>query len=42
MLTHDDPFKKRGTLIKASAGDMILWDSRTLHGGLVGNGPELG
>jgi len=25
--------------VKASAGDIILWDSRTIHGGLVGQGP---
>jgi len=24
--------------VKANAGDMILWDSRTVHGGRVGNG----
>ena len=28
-----------GKLVKASGGDLILWDSRTVHGGLVGTGP---
>jgi hypothetical protein len=26
-------------LVEAAAGDLILWDSRTVHGGLVGTGP---
>ena len=26
--------------MKASPGDMILWDSRTIHGGLVGKGQK--
>ena len=42
LLKHNDPFQKNGTLVKASAGDMILWDSRTVHGGIVGTGPKLG
>lgn len=29
------------TLIAASAGDLILWDSRTVHGGRVGTGARL-
>lgn len=28
-------------LLKALAGDLILWDSRTLHGGRVGTGRNL-
>ena len=28
----------RGVLLLACAGDLILWDSRTVHGGLVGSG----
>jgi hypothetical protein len=27
-------------LLKARAGDLILWDSRTVHGAWVGNGPQ--
>jgi len=26
-------------LLHANAGDLILWDSRTIHGGIVGTGP---
>jgi len=29
-----------GQLVKADPGDLILWDSRLIHGGYVGNGPE--
>ncbi|KAK3257300.1 hypothetical protein CYMTET_33608 [Cymbomonas tetramitiformis] len=29
-------------LVKAWAGDLILWDSRTVHGGKVGNGEGAG
>jgi len=28
----------KGQLIKAKPGDLILWDSRTIHGGTVGKG----
>eukprot|EP00300_Choanocystis_sp_HF-7_P016643 c19475_g1_i2.p2 GENE.c19475_g1_i2~~c19475_g1_i2.p2 ORF type:complete len:103 (+),score=10.69 c19475_g1_i2:588-896(+) len=28
----------QGMLVQASPGDMILWDSRTIHGGRVGSG----
>ena len=31
-------YQKRATLIKADPGDLILWDSRTIHGGWVGTG----
>lgn len=27
-----------GTLVEASAGDLILWDGRTIHGGVRGSG----
>ena len=29
---------EQAMLIEAEAGDLILWDSRTIHGGRVGNG----
>jgi len=29
-------------LVEARAGDLILWDSRTVHGGLVGTGKPSG
>ena len=32
----DDPMTARAVLLLASAGDLILWDSRTVHGGVVG------
>jgi len=41
LLYADDPLKEKGMLVKAQAGDMILWDSRTLHGGRVGTGEEV-
>jgi ectoine hydroxylase-related dioxygenase (phytanoyl-CoA dioxygenase family) len=25
----------KGTLVKCDAGDLILWDSRLIHGGLI-------
>jgi len=31
-------YQKRATLIKADPGDLILWYSRTIHGGWVGTG----
>jgi len=31
-------FYGKGQLVNAQAGDMILWDSRTIHGGRVGTG----
>lgn len=31
-----------GELIEANPGDMILWDSRALHGGYVGPGSKIG
>jgi len=35
-----DPYivNNRGRLILAEAGDFIIWDSRTIHGGYVGSG----
>jgi len=38
----DDPMTARAVLLLASAGDLILWDSRTVHGGVVGNGAAAG
>jgi hypothetical protein len=37
------PLNTPGRLLLAEAGDLILWDSRTVHGGVVGRGcpPEL-
>jgi hypothetical protein len=29
--------QNEGKLVLACAGDFIIWDSRTVHGGLVGN-----
>eukprot|EP00308_Calcidiscus_leptoporus_P022291 CAMPEP_0119377218 /NCGR_PEP_ID=MMETSP1334-20130426/43772_1 /TAXON_ID=127549 /ORGANISM="Calcidiscus leptoporus, Strain RCC1130" /LENGTH=345 /DNA_ID=CAMNT_0007396047 /DNA_START=105 /DNA_END=1142 /DNA_ORIENTATION=+ len=37
-LDRDDPMQARSVLLLASAGDLILWDSRTVHGGVVGIG----
>jgi len=38
MLKPSDPMRKQGKLVLASAGDIIIWDSRTVHGGWVGTG----
>ncbi|GCA62811.1 phytanoyl-CoA dioxygenase [Kipferlia bialata] len=32
-----DPLNDRAHLVLANKGDMILWDSRTVHGGVVGD-----
>lgn len=37
-LDRDDPMHRNSVLLLASAGDLILWDSRTVHGGAVGTG----
>ena len=29
---------EKGKLVKCDPGDMILWDSRTVHGGKLGKG----
>jgi len=39
-LRHDDKFIGKGTLVEAGPGDLILWDSRLIHGGLVGTGKK--
>jgi len=38
VLDRYDPLSKPTKLLTAEAGDLILWDSRTVHGGLVGTG----
>ena len=38
-LRPDDPLIGTGRLLQAQRGDLILWDSRLIHGGLVGAGP---
>merc|ERR1712176_369750 len=38
---HDkDPRMGTGQFVKAEAGDLILWDSRTIHGGYIGPATE--
>lgn len=39
-LRHDDSYIGKGQLLRANPGDFILWDSRTVHGGFVGQGRE--
>jgi len=39
-LRIDDKYINRGKLLLADPGDVILWDSRLLHGGLVGTGKK--
>lgn len=34
----DDDLNAKAILLHASPGDLILWDARTVHGGLVGTG----
>uniref|UniRef100_A0A7S3JUK3 Phytanoyl-CoA dioxygenase n=1 Tax=Aureoumbra lagunensis TaxID=44058 RepID=A0A7S3JUK3_9STRA len=36
-LSLDDPLYKYACFLKANPGDLILWDSRTVHGGFTGN-----
>jgi ectoine hydroxylase-related dioxygenase (phytanoyl-CoA dioxygenase family) len=40
VLSTEDPSQKKKKLLIANAGDVILWDSRTVHGGLVGTGGD--
>jgi len=37
-LNKDDPLYHDAILVLAEPGDLILWDSRTIHGGRVGTG----
>merc|ERR1712187_415728 len=39
-LDDADPRMGTGQLVRAGPGDLILWDSRTVHGGYVGSGAE--
>jgi len=39
-LRPSDKFIGTGTLLEAEPGDLILWDSRVIHGGLVGTGKK--
>jgi len=39
-LRHNDKYIGKGTLLTAGPGDLILWDSRLIHGGHVGNHPS--
>lgn len=36
LLRDDDPLQDKAMLVEASAGDLILWDSGTAHGGRLG------
>lgn len=38
LLPKQDPHYVKQMLVECRAGDLILWDSRTVHGGLVGKG----
>eukprot|EP00929_Paragymnodinium_shiwhaense_P108569 TRINITY_DN7488_c0_g1_i1.p1 TRINITY_DN7488_c0_g1~~TRINITY_DN7488_c0_g1_i1.p1 ORF type:complete len:314 (-),score=46.17 TRINITY_DN7488_c0_g1_i1:314-1255(-) len=38
LLFDNDALQKEARLLLAQPGDLILWDSRTVHGGLVGHG----
>jgi len=40
MIGFNSPVVTSRKLILAKAGDLILWDSRTIHGGLVGVGKD--
>ena len=39
-LNDDDPLYRNAVLLTAEPGDLILWDSRTIHGGRVGTGEK--
>jgi ectoine hydroxylase-related dioxygenase (phytanoyl-CoA dioxygenase family) len=34
-LSHNDPYIGKGQLLECRAGDMLLFDSRTIHGGRI-------
>jgi len=34
----DNDLKRQAILLRAEPGDLILWDARTVHGGMVGTG----
>ena len=37
-IPEQSQFYGKGQLVQAEPGDLILWDSRTIHGGVVGSG----
>jgi len=39
-LNENDKYIGTGILLEADPGDLILWDSRVIHGGLVGTGEK--
>ena len=39
-LPSDDRLQGAERLVVADAGDLVLWDSRTVHGGIVGPGED--
>eukprot|EP01087_Luapelamoeba_hula_P004074 TRINITY_DN14036_c0_g1_i1.p1 TRINITY_DN14036_c0_g1~~TRINITY_DN14036_c0_g1_i1.p1 ORF type:complete len:332 (+),score=20.89 TRINITY_DN14036_c0_g1_i1:66-998(+) len=41
VLERSDPAQRHRHLVVAQAGDLILWDSRTVHGGHTGTGVGL-
>jgi len=40
MINSSSPVVTERKLLLAKAGDLILWDSRTIHGGLLGSGKD--
>jgi len=40
MINFSSPVVNERKLLLAKAGDLILWDSRTIHGGLLGVGKD--
>jgi len=42
VLGKKDPLQKHPKIVFCEAGDLILWDSRTIHGGIVGTGGTSG
>lgn len=34
-LKSNDPLMGKGQLVECEAGDFVLWDSRTVHGGQI-------
>jgi len=42
VLSKKDAMQKHAKIVFCEAGDLILWDSRTVHGGIVGTGGTSG
>jgi len=42
VLSKKDAVQKHPKILFCNAGDLILWDSRTVHGGIVGTGGTTG